>query len=381
MRALLTHFKKILIRLGDSRAWQVGLVATIAVGIMASTAGYAAASHEVTLSVDGKTKKIRTFSDDVRGLLQDEGIELGSRDVVVPTLGSSVSDGSAVAVRYSRPLSVNVDGEKKTYWTTATRVEVALDQLGIRVDGARLSTSRSASIDRSGMALAITTPKRIRVKIGNEKVRVLRIATPDVRSLLERLDVRVDSDDIVRPGLAKLIEGGETIRVVRVKAVKKRIARERVASPIVEKKDSSLASGTRVTVTEGSAGVRDVTYRLVFHNGRIVARTVLAQTVITAAKPTVVRVGTKVAPKPAPVYTSGSTVWDRLAECESGGNWAANTGNGYYGGLQFSLSTWRAYGGSGYPHENSREAQIAVAQRLFEAQGGFGAWPHCGANL
>lgn len=72
--------------------------------------------------------------------------------------------------------------------------------------------------------------------------------------------------------------------------------------------------------------------------------------------------------------------WDRVAQCESGGNWAINSGNGFYGGLQFSLGTWRAYGGSGYPHQNSRDAQIRVAERVRVASG-LGAWPHCGRRF
>jgi hypothetical protein len=71
-----------------------------------------------------------------------------------------------------------------------------------------------------------------------------------------------------------------------------------------------------------------------------------------------------------------SSVWDRVAQCESGGNWGTNTGNGYYGGLQFSASTWRAYGGSGSASSASREQQIAVAERVLSAQG-WGAWPVC----
>ena len=78
--------------------------------------------------------------------------------------------------------------------------------------------------------------------------------------------------------------------------------------------------------------------------------------------------------------TPSGSVWDRLAQCESGGNWSINTGNGFYGGLQFSLSTWRAYGGTGMPHEASREEQIAVAERVQDAQG-WGAWPGCTAKL
>ena len=79
-------------------------------------------------------------------------------------------------------------------------------------------------------------------------------------------------------------------------------------------------------------------------------------------------------------FASGGTIWDKIAQCESGGNWAANTGNGYYGGLQFNLGTWQSYGGSGRPDQNSREQQIAVAERVKAAEGGYGAWPVCGAR-
>ncbi|MFE2536114.1 transglycosylase family protein [Streptomyces sp. NPDC059371] len=77
-----------------------------------------------------------------------------------------------------------------------------------------------------------------------------------------------------------------------------------------------------------------------------------------------------------------SGVWDRIAQCESGGNWHINTGNGYYGGLQFSAGTWRAYGGAAYAptaDKASRSAQIAVATKVQSAQG-WGAWPTCSAR-
>jgi hypothetical protein len=73
-------------------------------------------------------------------------------------------------------------------------------------------------------------------------------------------------------------------------------------------------------------------------------------------------------------------VWDRLAQCESGGNWQTNTGNGYYGGLQFAVSSWRAVGGTGYPHHHSRAAQIQMAKRLLSIQG-WGAWRICARRL
>ena len=84
---------------------------------------------------------------------------------------------------------------------------------------------------------------------------------------------------------------------------------------------------------------------------------------------------------PRPVEPAG--VWDQLAECESGGNWSINSGNGYHGGLQFLGSTWRAYGGGEFAEHAdmaSRDEQIVVAERL-RADVGFGAWPSCSRRL
>jgi hypothetical protein len=92
-------------------------------------------------------------------------------------------------------------------------------------------------------------------------------------------------------------------------------------------------------------------------------------------------------PEPEPETSSASPrgtvpmeTWDRLAQCESGGNWSINTGNGYYGGLQFALSSWEWVGGTGYPHHASKETQIAMAERLLERQG-WQAWPACSRQL
>lgn len=97
------------------------------------------------------------------------------------------------------------------------------------------------------------------------------------------------------------------------------------------------------------------------------------------------------APRPAPATQpaqaapapSGDGVWDALAQCESGGNWSINTGNGYYGGLQFSYGTWHDYGGGAYaqyPHQATKAQQIAVAEKLRAARG-FQPWPACRVKL
>jgi hypothetical protein len=89
-------------------------------------------------------------------------------------------------------------------------------------------------------------------------------------------------------------------------------------------------------------------------------------------------------PTPSPTYvaTYGHN-WDAVARCESGGNWAINTGNGFYGGLQFMLSTWQSMGGYGYPNQASRETQISIAEKVLAAVHGdwHSQWPICGAYL
>lgn len=88
----------------------------------------------------------------------------------------------------------------------------------------------------------------------------------------------------------------------------------------------------------------------------------------------------------APLAVSGTASaeaanpWDKLARCESGGRWNVNTGNGYYGGLQFNNRTWRAHGGQGMPHKASKTEQIRVAQKVLKTQG-WGAWPACSRKL
>ena len=97
----------------------------------------------------------------------------------------------------------------------------------------------------------------------------------------------------------------------------------------------------------------------------------------------VVRAPVPVRVVPGPLSYGGTSVWDDLARCESGGNWAINTGNGYYGGLQFSHATWLGHGGgefAEYPHEATREEQIIVAERL-RAVRGYAPWPACRAKL
>jgi uncharacterized protein YabE (DUF348 family) len=375
VRAHLTHLSRNKTLLG-------GLVAAIVLALVGTTTAYAVLSKTVTLSIDGKQEKVRTFGDDVGAVLASKGIEPDSHDSVVPSVDAPVKDGSRIAVRLGRPLALSIDGEKRTFWTTATKVSAALQQLGGRFGTAALSVSRGAEIDRSGMALEITTAKAVKVKVADAKAKKHNVPAATVGELLEKIDAGVDRNDVVRPSRGTELTDGTRVVVTKVGVRTKRVKSEAIPAPVKRQNDDSILEGETKTVREGRDGARDVTYQVRFRNGEVVKRTVLKQRVLSSPVATIVKVGTKKAPEtPTANFAGGGTVWDKIAQCESGGNWAANTGNGYYGGLQFNPGTWHAYGGSGMPHQNSREQQIAVAERVAAAEGGYGAWPHCGAQF
>ncbi len=365
-------------KISRSRALMTFLVAVVVLAVAGTTVGYAAMRKSVTLSLDGNAQQVTALGDTVGDVLEDEGVTLGDHDRVEPGVDQAVADGTRISVRFGRPLELNVDGHEQTYWVTATNVSGALQQIGRAFTGAALSVSRGADINRGGLSLDVATPKKVSVKVGADRAKTRTVAALDVRDLLDQLDVSVDKDDRVEPALSQpLIEGAKVV-VTRIKVVSKRVKRETVDYETVEQSDPALFSGDTTVVRSGESGLRDVSYRLTYRNGRLVATKVLRQRVLEQPVDAIVRVGTKTA---APNFAGGNTVWDALARCESGGNWAINTGNGYYGGLQFSLGTWRSYGGTGLPSQHTREYQIMIATRLRNASGGYGAWPACAASL
>jgi uncharacterized protein YabE (DUF348 family) len=370
-------------QLTRSKAALAVLIGAVVLAVAATGVGYAAMSKTVTLSVDGKTQQVRTFGDNVADVLKAEEIDLGDHDVVAPGVSSSITDGATIAVKYGRPLDVEVDGKSSRYWVTATDVDSALDQLGMRFSNADLSASRGTTIGRAGMDLAVVTPKTLTVKIGAAKPRTQTVTALTVGEALTELGAKADGNDRVKPGLATRVQDGDKLTLTKVRVVQRKVV-EAVDFRTVEKTDSSMYSDESETVRAGRDGSRRVVYKITFVNGEPQARKALRVQMLRPAFSEIVRVGTKERPAPAPApapaanYAGGGSAWDRIAACESGGNWAANTGNGYYGGLQFSLSTWQAYGGAGRPDQQSREAQIAVAERVRAAEGGYGAWPVCG---
>ncbi len=342
--------------------------------------GVKTSQTDVIVSVDGKAKDVSVHADTVGEVLEAEGIEIGDRDAVAPSVDTKVEDGSAISVRYARKLNLEVDGKSQDHWVTATTVGGALAELGRDYDRAELSTSRGAYIGRDGMSLDVITPKTVKVALAGKKTKKVSVTALTVGDALKDLGVELERRDKVSPASDKALKSGQKIVFTDFSAKNQKVARETIEAPVKKIEDSSMDKGDTQVVEEGSDGVRSVTYRIVYKNGEAVSRKVLEQNVIEEAETRVVKVGTK-EEAPAANFAGGDTVWDQIAQCESGGNWAINTGNGYYGGLQFDEQTWHAYGGSGLPSENSRETQIAIAEKVRDDRGGYGSWPACSQSL
>jgi uncharacterized protein YabE (DUF348 family) len=358
----------------------LALATVVVLAVAGTTWGYSSLSKSVTLSLDGKPQEVTAFGGTVGDVLDSEGVDVSARDVVAPSLDEKIEDGSQISVRFARPLELTVDGDTKTYWTTETTVSRALDEIGENFRGAELSASRGAELDRGGMDLDVVTPKTLKVKLGKHEMVKETVTALTVEDALDELGVKLGKHDETSPAPEHELADGDTLVFTDIKIVRKHVDGEAVGFGTVEQQDSSMYEGETSVVRAGEDGLRDVTYRIVYRNGEISVRKVVSQKVLRQPVDEIVKVGTKAQP-PATNFAGGSTVWDALARCESGGNWAINTGNGYYGGLQFNLGTWQSYGGSGLPSNASRETQIAIATKVRDASGGYGAWPACAASL
>jgi uncharacterized protein YabE (DUF348 family) len=366
-------------RITASRAVLIGAATVAAVAVIGTTVGYASMGKSLTLNIDGHVEHVTATGDTVGQVLSSEGISLGSHDEVAPSADQPVTDGTTIAVRYGKPLKLDVDGDTTTYWVTATDVRSALAEIDRSFDRAHLSVSRGAGITRDGLRITVATPKKLTVVIGGKHPRHRTISAVTVGQALKALHVRVGRHDVVHPGRRHVLSDGDKLVLTRIRVVRRHVSSEPVGYSTITRDDSSMLQGHTAVVRSGHDGLRNVTYKITYRNGRLVARRVVSQQLLRSPLAQIERVGTKAAP--TPTYSSGTTVWDKIAQCESGGNWAANTGNGYYGGLQFSLGTWQAYGGSGLPSSASRLTQIAIATKVRNASGGYGAWPACSQAL
>ncbi len=355
-----------------------------ALAVAVGSVGVAHFDKAVAVSVDGSPQSVHVFGSTVRDALDKQGITIGAHDVVVPSLDSPIADGDRISVRYGRKLVVTVDGRTQEYWTTATTVDAALDDIGVRADGAVLTASRSQPLGRSGLALAVTTPKKVKVVVDG-KTRTVTTAAPKVSGVFGELGVNRNAVDIVAPGLDTPVEEGMKIVLKRVVLTTKTTT-ETVKYATTTQKDSSMYEGQSKTVTAGKNGSQKVTRELRYVDGTLESSKVLKKAVVSTPSNAVVKVGTKARPAAtapsagnvsgAGINLANAAMWDRIAQCESSGNWSINTGNGYYGGLQFATASWLANGGDDFaPRADlaSRAEQITVANRYY-AKAGLSPW-------
>ena len=355
--------------------------AAVAATVLAGAFGVTAFDKAVTLSVDGQATQVHAFASTVADLLSRQGITVGAHDVVVPATDQPLDDGQSVVVRYGRALTVTLDGKTTTYYTTATTVDAALAELNIRAEGAQLSVSRSAPLGRQGLDLTISNPKQVTLDVAGVK-KVVSTNDLTVTDLLAANAVTLGTLDTVVPAANTPLTTGMAIVVTRV-SQKTETVTESIGYAVTKVNDSSMYQGQSKTVTPGKAGSKKVTYTSTFVNGTLKTKVAVSTTVVSAPVAEVRKVGTKAVPRPsagsvnsAGLNLANAAMWDRIARCESGGNWHINTGNGYYGGLQFLTSTWLSNGGGQFaPRADlaSREQQITVANRLY-ARAGLGPW-------
>jgi resuscitation-promoting factor RpfB len=357
------------------RSLQLSLFAVVLVGLIGATLAFFFAEKSVTLTVDGQVREVGTYAATVGEVLDEEGLETASHDVVLPDAGRALGDGDAVVVNRARPLELTIDGVSRQVYVTALSVDEALAQLGMRAEGLVLSASRSERLPLKGMELTITTPKDI-VLVSDGQERVVRTTAATAGDLLAEQGIALSEIDRTSLYLSQGLLNRMRLQVYRVAITETQgaapITHERVETP-----DPNAFVGDETVTVPGVDGEQVTTFRITLTDGLETARETLNTTVTRAPVAEQVTVGTK--PKPTVAPSADGLNWTALARCESTNNPRAVNPAGYYGLYQFSLSTWRSVGGTGSPIDASPEEQTARAQMLYK-KAGAGQWG-CGSHL
>ncbi|AYJ48764.1 resuscitation-promoting factor [Rhodococcus sp. P1Y] len=367
-------------RLNSTRSLTLYLVVAALLATLIVGGAVAVARHKtVTIDVDGEMITLSTMTSDVNGALQAAGYEPGDKDLVAPSADSSLSDGETVVLRRARELSVTVDGQPQQIWTTALTVDEALQQMDLAED-VHVSASRGERLPLEGTELDVALPKQVSLVDGSTAPAPVTLAAPTVREFLAEAGAPLEQADTVTPAPDATVTDGVEIVVTRDRTETKTETTD-VAPPEQRIEDPTMNMSRTVVENPGAPGISDITWNVNTVNGAEVGREQVDEVVKVPAQPKVVRVGAKPGTEVPPVE-NGAT-WDALAQCEATGNWAINTGNGFYGGIQFDQNTWERQGGLKYaPRADlaTREEQIAIGSVTQRSQG-WGAWPACTSRL
>ncbi len=367
--------------LTDTGRYSLAVKGGVAAALIAVAAGGSTAvamDKEVTVTVDGVDQTVHTFSGTVEGALDSGDITVGPQDQMSPSPTAVIHDGDHLVVNHSRQVNLMVDGKPQTITTTASTVGQALAQIGLPA-GLAASVPTGSLIPADGMNLAVQLPKTVTFVDGAGAPQTLTTTASSVQQFLSQRGVPMGAADTIAPLGPNGLVNGATISIIR-NAVTQVSETSPIAPPMQTVSDPTMTAGTTKVVQPGQAGEQVQNFSVSTTNGKEVGRTALGPATVTkAAVGGVIHKGTKKA-QPAIGDTSK---WDAIASCESGGDWSINTGNGYYGGIQFDKQTWNAFGGSQYaprPDLASKAEQIAVAEKVRDSRGGYGAWPVCGSK-
>ncbi|MEU0880753.1 transglycosylase family protein [Lentzea sp. NPDC005914] len=358
------------------RRFLKGAVAAVLVSISGGGVTAMAMDKSLTVDVDGATQTVHSYEGTVGEVLAEEGIVVGEHDALSPSLNAPVSDGGKITLDRGRLVKMSVDGQAHEDWVRSVTVEEAARQMGVPTEGAWFSAPGSQDVPLGGMNLEVKTRKLVKLFDGANPVREIQTTAVTVDELLKNENLSLGPEDAVASGTDVKIATGAEVYISRTGVTVINV-NEPVAPPVEKTNDPNMNAGEQKVTDPGEAGEQVSTYRVTVKNGKEISREKIGGKVTKEPKPKKVTVGTKPLPDGA--------VWDRLAGCEAGGRWDINTGNGYYGGLQFNAGTWAANGGTAYaalPHQATREQQIAIATKLRDRAGGtYGAWPGCRAKL
>ena len=367
-------------RLHEARSPHLRLLVATLLVALTFAGGYAVSTHKtVTLTVDGKSTTVSTMKSHVIDVVQENGFDVGERDDLFPAANEPVEQSETIVLRRSRPLQISLDGrDSREVWTTASTVQGALAQLSM-TDTAPAAASRGSRVPLEGMSLPVVGARTAQIDDGGV-VRTVRVAAANVAGFLEAAGAPLQQSDTVVPAANSPVSDGMQIQVTRVRVTR---STERVPLVPVNEvvQDVTMNMSRQVVDDPGTPGVQDVTFAVATVNGVETGRLPVANVVIVPAVDGRIRVGAKPGTE-VPEVSQGET-WNALSRCEAGGNWAINTGNGFYGGVQFDQNTWERNGGLRYAQRAdlaSREEQIAIAE-VTRARQGWGAWPTCSGRL
>ena len=347
---------------------------TVLAALVAGAVTYVAFDKTITLNVDGQSQTVHTFAGTVGAVLSSDDISTGSKDIVSPAPGSSASDDETITVHYGRPLSLHVNGVAETTWVHYPTVQAALAELGVRTTGANISDPMGTVIPRSGLSgLVVYTLRHVTFLVDGKTVQ-LNTTAATVSQAMAQAGIVLHNQDSASVAATSVPTNGETISINRITGTTET---KQVSIPYTttQVSDPNTYTGTSTVTTQGVDGEETITYAVQVVNGVKQSPRQISEAVTQKPVNEVVSVGTKSLPSSA-----SDLDWTALATCESGDTPSEDTGNGFYGMYQFTISTWDALGGSGLPSDASAGTQTALAEKLY-TEDGAGQWPVCGKNL